>query len=171
MSALKTVIVSVFVLVISFSTALAGWTTPPKLAHIPADYKNPTENWDASEEFRKLNFVQMLKDIDSYGKQVEACSDTSCCNEVTKKILNQFYPKYEKEMYENIQKMVDGMSESNLYIQGRCSYFCEPPGNYIAILAGKDTLSFYKEYLYYMLNFLSKEVSGFIFIKDYPEEI
>ena len=43
MSALKTTIVSVFVLVISFSTALAGWTTPPKLAHIPADYKNPTE--------------------------------------------------------------------------------------------------------------------------------
>ena len=171
MSALKTTIVSVFVLVISFSTALAGWTTPPKLAHIPADYKNPTENWDASEEFRKLNFVQMLKDIDSYGKQVEACSDTSCCNEVTKKILNQFYPKYEKEMYENIQKMLDYNSKTNAYTLAHCKYFCEPAGNIVNYFVSKDTLSFYKEYLYYMLNFLSKEVSGFIFIKDYPEEI
>ena len=171
MSLLKSVIASVFILVTSFSTASAGWTTPPKLAHIPADYKNPTENWDVSEEFRKLDFVQMLKDIDNYGKQVEACPDSECCNEVAKKILNQFYPKYEKEMYENIRKMIDGMSDSNLYIQGRCRYFCEPPGRYTAVLAGYDTINFYKEYLYYMLNFLSKEVSDYIFIKDYPEEI
>ena len=41
MSLLKSVIASVFILVTSFSTALAGWTTPPKLALIPDNYKNP----------------------------------------------------------------------------------------------------------------------------------
>ena len=168
---LKSVIASVLILVTCFSMASAGWTTPPKLALIPADYKNPTENWDVSEEFRKLDFVQMLKDIDNYGKQVEACPDSECCNEVAKKILNQFYPKYEKEMYENIQKMLDYNTKINAYTLAHCKYFCEPAGNIVNYFISNDTRAFYKEYLYYMLNFLSKEVSNRIFIRNYPEEI
>ena len=171
MSLLKSVIASVFILVTSFSTTSAGWTTPPKLAHIPADYKRDTTNMDASEEYKKLNFVQMLKDIDNYGKQVEACPDNECCNEVAKKILNQFYPKYEKEMYENIQKMLDYNTKINAYTLAHCKYFCEPAGNIVNYFISNDTRAFYKEYLYYMLNFLSKEVSNRIFIRNYPEEI
>ena len=128
---------------ISFSAA-AEWKTPEKLLNLPADY-HPLPR-DLSDEFQKLDFVQMLKDSD----------------EVASDIFQQFYPSSQKELLAEIQQAVESIDNGNTYVYGYCRYFCQPAGTIMEQILNGKKRAFYKSYLLEILTFLSEEVSEFI---------
>ena len=144
---------------ISFSVA-AEWKTPEKLLNLPTDY-HPLPR-DLSDEFQKLDFVQMLKDIDNYGKAVEECNSVVCCDEVASDIFQQFYPSSQKELLAEIQQAVESIDNGNTYVYGYCRYFCQPAGTIMEQILNGKKRAFYKSYLFEILTFLSEEVSEFI---------
>ena len=170
MSLLKSVIASVFILVTSFSTASAGWTTPPKLALIPDNYKNPIKNHDVSEEFKKLDFVQMLKNVDSYGKQVEACTDMECCDKITQKIAEQFLPDNVEKFTNHVHNIFVNTDEANTLVLGFSRYFGDKGLNSLVEI-NRMNLEDYKNYLYKILSFYADKISDCISLEDatYPE--
>mgnify|MGYP000548375377 CR=1 FL=1 len=155
MSLLKSVIASVFILVTSFSTALAGWTTPPKLALIPDNYKNPTEGYDI---------------LDSYGKQVEACTDMECCDKITQKIAEQFLPDNVEKFTNHVHNIFVNTDEANTLVLGFSRYFGDKGLNSLVEI-NRMNLEDYKNYLYKILSFYADKISDCISLEDatYPE--
>ena len=158
------------ILLISFflgisTAAAAGWTTPPKLALIPDNYINPIRNHDVMEEFKTLDFVKMLKEVDNYGKQVEACIDIKCCDKVTQKIAEQFLPDNAEKFTNHVHNIFVNTDEANTLVFGLSRYFGEQ-GLTSLLEIKRMNLELYKNYLYKILSFYASNISDCIILED-----
>ena len=124
MSVIRNFVILFISLFLGISTAAAaGWTTPPKLALIPDNYKESNEGYDILEEFKTLDYVQMLKDVDNYGKQVDACTDIKCCDKIAQKIAEQFLPDNTEKFMNNIRNIIKNTDEASTLVTGFSRYF------------------------------------------------